>query len=556
MPSLIRSAFTLARGAARGAIVSLEDLRKSQGGPAPSQAAANPAKSLLLDPYNGLLQMGYRDRNSTVSYDMLRQMVKNTPVVSSILRTRINQLASFAKPQANKYDLGFKIKLKDAKANPSKGAQKRIDDIQRFIEQCGVPDNARYRDSFAKWIKKVGRDSLTIGHDATEVIANRKGEPAEFIAVDATTIRLAEELPENHDLDPAEVIRYVQTYEEQVVAEYTFDEMMFGIRLPATDLKLQGYGECELEMLTEVITNLLNISSYNGNFFSNNSVPRGLINIRGEMNNDMLEGFRRHWYAMLSGVENAFVTPISNAKEGIEFVSMQQTNNDMQMQQWNEIMTRAACAVFSISPEEIGFGMGQMGVTSSLSTPTNTDKIVEGRERGLIPLLSHFAANLNLHVVNRIDEDFYIDFCGLAGLTREQQTQQAQAQVRNFRTVNEVRADDDLPPLPKDTGDIILDPIYLQNRSMKEQAAMQAQQQQQGGPGDGQPPQGEEQAPEYQPDNPDDDERDAQQQGGGGAEPEDDTQLNRSLRRPVRLGAPGLRPLTKGDIGWYRAEGG
>lgn len=560
MPSLIQSAFTLARGAARGAIVSLDELRKSQGGPAPSQAAANPAKSLMLDPYNGLLQMGYRDRNSAVSYDMLRQMVKNTPVVSAILRTRINQLATFATPQANKYDLGFKIKLKDAKANPSKGAQKRIDDIERFIVQCGVPDNARYRDNFAKWIKKTGRDTLTIGHDATEIISNRKGEPAEFLAVDATTIRLAEELPENDELKPDEVIRYVQTYDEQVVAEYTFDEMMFGIRLPATDLKLQGYGECELEMLVEVITNLLNISSYNGNFFSNNSVPRGLINIRGEMSGDMLEGFRRHWYAMLSGVENAFVTPIANARDGIEFIPMSQTNNDMQMQQWNEIQTRAACAVFSISPEEIGFGMGQMGVTSSLSTPTNTDKIVEGRERGLLPLLNHFAHNLNNHVVNRIDEDFYLDFVGLAGLTREQQTQQAQAQVRNFRTVNEVRADDDLPPLPKGTGDIILDPIYMQNRSMKEQAEMQAQAQGQGGGQAG----GEQDPQEYQPDNPDEDEQNAEQasdaNGGGGGQnddtEDDNAQLARSLGGPLRLTAPGLRPLTKGDIGWFRAEEG
>lgn len=554
MPSLIRSAFTLARGAARGAIVSLEEMAKSQNGPSPTQAAATSPKSLMLDPYNGLMQMGYRDRNSALSYDMLRNMVKNTPVVSAILRTRVNQLANFAKPQQNKYDLGFKIRLKDAGANPSKAAKKRIDEIERFIVQCGVPDNSRYRDNFSRWIRKVGRDTLTIGHDATEIIANSKDEPAEFLAVDATTIRLAEELPENDDLDPSEVIRYVQTYDEQVVAEYTFDEMMFGIRLPCTDMKLQGYGECELEMLVEVITNLLNISSYNGNFFSNNSVPRGLINIRGEISNEMLDGFRRHWYAMLSGVENAFVTPIANARDGIEFIPMQQSNNDMQMQAWAEMMIRSATAVFAISPEEIGFGMGPMGMSSSLNTPTNVDKVVEGRERGLIPLLNHFAHNLNLHVVNRIDEDFYLDFAGLTGLTRDQQTQQAQAQVRNYRTINEVRADDDLPPLPKEQGDIILDPIYMQNR----QAAEQAQMQQQQGPG-GDDGQGFGQPDGYSPDNPSDDEAEAERgdqdnPGGSLGQDDDDDALARSMGRPLRLAAPGLRRLNEGDIGWYRAE--
>lgn len=495
MPSFWQNAASLAAGAARGALGSISQMQKAQGValvPGGQGQAGLEPKSLLVDPYAGLMQQGYKKRQSAITHQMLRRMVRDTPVVNAILRTRINQLANFAKPQPNKYDVGFKIKMKEAKDSPSKAEAKRIHEIEQFVVQCGVPQYARHRDNFSRWLKKVGRDTLTLGHDATEIVNDRKNAPCEFLAVDAASISLAEVDPDEANDD--KTIRYVQTYMDQVCAEYTWDEMMYGIRLPATDLSLQGYGECELEMLTDVVGNLLNISSYNGNFFSNNSLPRGVINLRGEVNEQMLDGFRRHWYSMLSGVENAFVTPIANARDGMDFIPMQTSNQDMQMEAWFSMMVRAATAVFSISPEEIGFGMGPMGQTSSLSTPTNTDKVIEGRERGLVPLLNHFAHNLNTHIISRIDEEFYLDFVGLAGLTQEQETQLHATQISTYRTVNEIRAEEDMPLLPKETGDIILNPMWLQSQQMAQQAQMQAQQPmgpeqgQDGGSGDPQDP--------------------------------------------------------------------
>lgn len=556
--SLLKSAYSLARGAARGAFASLDDLRKADGGPIPSQAPKDPAKSLMLDPYSGLMQMGYRDRSSGMSYQLLRMLTKRTPVVASIIQTRTNQLALFAKPQANKFDMGFKIKLRDAAASPSKAAKARIEEMQRFITQCGVEEGHQYRDTFSQYLRKVGRDTLTIGHDATEILPNSRGEPAAFVAVDATTIRIAEDVPENENIKPEDVIRYVQTFNNQVVTEYTFNEMAFGVRIPNTEIESQGYGLSELEMLVEVITNLLNIYQYNGNFFSSNSLPRGMINLRGDVSNEMLEGFRRHWYAMLSGVENSWVTPIANSKDGIEFVNMQgQSNNDMQMQAWHEMMVRCATAVFSISPDEIGFGMGPMGMTSSLNAPTNTDKVTEGRERGLLPLLHHFAHNINRHIVQRIDPDFSFEFVGLTGMTRDQQTQQSSTQVTTYRTIDEIRAEEDLAPMPDGSGKIILNPIWLQNTSMQQQEAQgidpnqqEAEGQAQGAPGGGSfsakiaGPQGQDDAKTQA--NEDEEE----------AAPKPKA-LARSLGGENRLSVPSMRRVSLYSQGWYeRGRGG
>ena len=560
MASFFDKALTLARGAAQGAMQSYGQLLRSEGGPAPTQAAANPPKSLLADPYMGLMNAGYKDKPGALQYEQLRQMVRRTPVVAAIIQTRTNQISSFASPQISRFDTGYKVTLRDSRATPSKAAQARMADLEKFISQCGVPDGHQYRDSFADYLKKVSRDSLTTGHDATEIVANRRGEPAEFLAVDATTIRLAEHQGDLQGLDPADIVRYVQVYEEQVVAEYTFGEMMFGTRMPATDLRLQGYGYCELEMLVDTVANLLNIYQYNGNFFQNNSLPRGIINLRGDVTTEMLDGFRRHWYAMLSGTENAFMTPIAAAKEGIEFLPMSGgSNNDMQMQAWHEMMVRCACAVFSISPEEIGFGMGAMGMTSSLNAPTNVDKVVEGRERGLVPLLSHFAQNINLHVISQIDEDFTFDFVGLEGQTRDQWNQQAQAQVSTIRTVDEIRAEEGLAAMPDGTGKIILNPIFVQNQMQMQQQAMQAQQaaqapEQGGMPDDGSSPDDQD---AYAPEGASDEEAQGpgtdDRAGTGDAEP-----LAASfagLHGGVRLPIPGLRPIASGT-GWFRQDGG
>lgn len=533
-------------------------LSKAEGGPVPTLPAKEPPKSLLVDPYLGVTQMGYRDRFGGLSHQMLRHMVKKVPVVASVIQTRCNQVSSFARVQNSRYDVGFRVQLRDASAQPSKAARTRAKQLEQFILHSGVQEGADpNRDDFATFLKKLTRDSLTVGHEAFEIVANRRAEPAEFLAVDATTIRLAEMTEDTRGMSPDEVVRYVQVYENQVIAEYTWKDLAFSHRIPTTDLAMNGYGLSELEMLVDIIYNLINISDYNGNFFSNNSTPKGLINLRGTVSNEMLEGFRRHWYALLSGVENSWKTPIA-ATEGIDWIPMQQTNADMQMENWLNVMVRTVAAVFAISPEEIGFGMGPMGMTSSLNAPTNEDKITEGRQRGLNPILTHFGKLINLHLVHRIDPDFTFEFRGLEGETRDQRTQLASQQVTTTRTIDEIRAEDDLPAMPDGTGKIILNPAFLQYQAQLAQA-----QQPQPGPEQGQderePDDGGDEAGAdggsggtFEPDNaaPEEESGDVGGDAGG------DGELARSLTGGGRLGMPGLKPLTQANApirGWWSA---
>lgn len=485
MAGIIQTLGSLARGAAKGAMASLDDMRKaSDARVAQAEIPVEPPKSVMLDPYGMVASMGYRERPAAVSYATLKGMTYRAPVLGAIIQTRVNQVSSFARPQPNKYATGFAIKMRDSKASPSRAATAFMQKMEHFIHRTGHGVDPRTRDSLAAYLKKVTRDTLTFGHDATEIVPNRKNEPAAFYAVDATTIRLADNDRLNDADGQRDKIRYVQLYDGVIITEYTQEELAFGVRNPVSDIRMQGYGIGEMEMLIETATNLINTWDYNANFFKNGSAPKGMLNFKGNLPGEMIDAFRRHWTAMMQGVENSWRTPISNSPEGVEWIGMQQSNRDMEMSAFNEVLIKAACGVFAIDPAEINFSFGNQGQAQTLAGQSNQEKYVQSQERGLRPLLSHFSSIINTHVLWPIDPDFKFEFVGLDALTRDQAADLHSKEIKTFRTINEVRALEDLKPLPDKLGEIILDPTYLQNKSMAE---MGPGGQAPGGQPDGQP---------------------------------------------------------------------
>jgi HK97 family phage portal protein len=466
MAGLIETIGSMARGAARGAIQSLGELRRSD---APNQVAGGAPeapKSVMLDPYGMVASMGYRERPTAVSYQTLKAMSYRAPVVGSIIQTRVNQVSSFARPQPNRYATGYKISMRSERAKPTKASIAYCEKLTRFMHQTGVTQEGVRREDLETYLKKLCRDTLTYGHDATEVQPNRRGLPAGFVALDATTVRLADNDRLNDQEGGKDKICYVQIYDGVIINEYTNAELAFGIRNPVTDIRMQGYGIGEMEMLIETITNLINTWDYNANFFKNGSAPKGMLNFKGTISGEMIDAFRRHWFSMIQGVENAFRTPISNSPEGVEWIPMQMNNRDMEMSAFNEVLIKATCGVFAIDPAEINFSFGNQGQTQAMGGQSNQEKFVHSQERGLRPLLSHFASTLNKHVLWPIDEDFKFEFVGLDAMTRDQEADYLTKQIKSYKTVNEIRAAEDMPPLKDGAGDIILDPTFLQNKSM------------------------------------------------------------------------------------------
>ncbi len=432
----------------------------AKNAPPPTEEATQDPKSLFFDPFAVVEQMGFKDRASQISYGTLRSIVWKVPIISTIIQTRINQLASFCVPQRDKYQLGFKIALRDYEKQPTGADKDWCRQMETIMMRTGVTNNPRGRGGFEKFIRQLAWDSLTYDQMAFEVVPNRKGQPAEWYAVDASTIRLAD-TGRHLDEDDNRSTKFVQIYDSVVIADYNQEELCFGVRNPRTDMKLYGYGVSETEMVMTAVTSILWAWQYNSRFFSQGSAVKGMLNFKGAVNEKQLRAFRRHWYTMLSGVENAWRTPITNS-EDVQWINLQANNRDMEFNAWMDFLIKVACGIFTIAPEEINFRYGNAGNKGSLSEASNKEKITESKERGLRPLLRFFANAINQYIIWPTNENFEFRFVGLDAATRDELATLNQKRAKTTHTVNELRAEEDLPPLPDEQGNVILDPTWVQ----------------------------------------------------------------------------------------------
>jgi hypothetical protein len=443
-------------------------------GTVPGSPTNQDPKALYWDPFALVQQLGFRERPSAVTYATLSSMVWRVPIVQAILQTRINQASSFATPQHYKFETGFRVKMRDAEAKPTAADKKFIREMERMILNCGVETGSySHRDSFETFMRKIVRDSLTYDQACWEIVPGQDGRPAEWYAVDAATIRLADTQRLYPDDDP-ERVRTVQIYDNVIIAEFTAAEMAFMVRNPRTDIRSYGYGTSELEMVVSTVTAILWAWHYNQNFFSQGSVAKGLLNLVGAIPEKQLRAFRRQWYQMVSGIENAWRTPITNA-EKVEWIDMHASNRDMEFSAWMDFLIKVVSSVYVMDPVEINFKYGT-SATRSMFEGAQRAKSQESRERGLKPLLRAIGREIDRSVVWPINPDFTVEFLGLESQTPKELADLMTQRVRTIYTIDEVRAENDMDPLPDGLGGIILDANWLNNKSQVEQRQQQEQQ--------------------------------------------------------------------------------
>ena len=427
-------------------------------------------RGLFHDPYSVMDWGGWRQRPSILTYDTLRQMTISNTVIAAIIQTRINQVAQFAVPQQGPYDKGYRVILRDRRDKNkamTKAQQNKATEIERMLETTGylLPDEKSYdRDSFRTFLKKIVRDCLTYDQVCIEKLRDRKGRISRFVALPAETIRPAVADIEHMDpKDRRERVAFVQVYEDSVIAEFGPDDLAFGVMNPRSDLRVNGFGFSPIEQIVRLVTAWLYGFEYNTKFFSQGSAIKGVINVKGAIPDRQLRAFRRMWYSMVTGVQNSWKTPILNA-EDLQWVSLHSNNREMEYAEWMNFLTKLICAVFGIDPMEINFIFGSGGGGGSLfEHRPNEQEVMESKDKGLRPLIEHIEDTINHHIVWELEPDFEFAFTGLDAKAEGKERDARMLEVTKVKTIDEIRAEMDEPPLPDGQGEIILDPTFLQN---------------------------------------------------------------------------------------------
>ena len=447
---------------------------------------ARDMKAYMENPIRMAQATNYKDKPSSLSYNILYQMSVKNSVVGAVINTRVNQVSAFTKPARFSEDgVGYKIRLRDPSETPNSEQKEVMNSIELFLENCGFSDDSD-RDDFDTFIRKIVRDSLTYDQMCFEVIPDRKGKPAEILAVDAATIRAASENYQAYqtwmEMVPNkknEEVKWVQVVDGTIVSWFTARELAFGVRNPRTNINLQPYGFSELEQLIHQITSHLYAEEYNSKFFSQGGTTKGIINIKsdpnGVGNKEQLDSFKRQWRAQVNGMTGAWKTPVLQVPNGIEYINVSQSNREMEFEKWMNYLVNIVCAVYQIDPAEVNFpnNGGVSGNGGSVFESSQEVKLKNSKDKGLKPLMRFIESIINKFVVSKFSQDYVFVFTGLDEKSEEEKAELDTKQVKTWRTVNEIRKEHGEKPL--ENGDIILDPSYLNYIQQKEMAAQQGE---------------------------------------------------------------------------------
>ena len=462
-----------------------------------------PAKAFFIDPLDVSANLGYKDKPYALTYTTLKRMA-GTPIINAIIKTRKNQIADFAEPQNDRYSTGFVIRRKPKNGIETKMTErdkKIANAITDFILNCGNESNWT-GDDFDTFIRKIVDDSLTYDQMTFECIRNKKGVLQRFVATDASTFRIAESAFKDDYENPyfersgsgiwfnrnaittqSKSIKgyypeFVQIYQSRVVSEFYPWELCFAVRNPSTSIYSNGYGTSELEELINVVTSMLWGDEYNRKFFSQGSAPKGLLRIKGGMNDTAIQQFKQQWQAMISGVMQSWKTPVVQAD--IDWIDLQKNNRDMEYSSWMEYLIKLACAIYSIDPSEIGWDISRGSGNSGLFEGSQAERLQHSKDKGLYPILKFIQRKIQKYIVDQINPDFEFVFMGLNGMTIEQELDMDIKKLQAFQTVNEIRQKWDLPEMEVG-GDIIENSVFFQAYSQAQQQQMQQDQQSMGG---------------------------------------------------------------------------
>ena len=443
------------------------ELAKAQRGgliavPGKRDRGAPEAQSVFLDDWQVASQGEYWDRPGALGFDGMRAMVDQTPILNAIVLTRQRQVARFCRPQAKRSDAGFVIQHVDKNKELSDRANKQVQMLESFMLNCGWETDPRARkrmkrDTLAGFMAKSVRDSLTMDAAPIETVfrTDRSLGLDGFHAVDGATIRLCTE----HGYEGDDEVFAVQVIQGRIRAAYSYDELVYEVRNPRTDITASGYGYSETEMLIRVVTYLLNTMTYNGSFFDKNAIPRGILQLYGEYGPDDQAAFKRYWMAMQRGVQNAHNMPVLFSKDkesGADFTEIGGQLNEMAFGKWMSFLTSVACAIFGIAPEEVSME-SYATAKSALSGSDTEEKLVSSSDKGLRPLLAYYEGVFSDFLIQTFSPEYCLRFVGLDADDAKNRFEMRKLVC----TVNEARAQEGYDAIDGPIGDAPLNPSLL-----------------------------------------------------------------------------------------------
>ena len=423
-----------------------------------ARAKQGGSQSSFFDPYRnieneyGNLRTADGHYNREVDCQTLRRVSKKAWIINLCIINVQKKIKPFLKPSTNRNLRGFVVKKIGEDVIKAAGQKSEArTEIEQFLLNTGI-EKSPDRDNFIRFCIKILRDALEIDQVATEIGRTVSGKVYAFWAVDGATI---ERVLPNQD-NPFH-IKYVQVIDSIPQAFYPEDSLIFDYQNPRSDVRYSFYGYSPVEQAIDLITSTINAFTYNAGFFTENKLPRGMLLLDGNANQETVEQMEDYLCDIMSGTTaNQWRVPIIPAGNGtsgennsIKWVSLGGTNKEMEFQGWLDFLTSAIVSLFGCSMEELG-------LHSSKSQPMfehNTTPEIEASKSLVLGDMLAFLQQYINQILEKAYPGYEIEFVGYERDDPKQILDLTKTELESFKTLNEVRKEKGLKPIEADWAD-------------------------------------------------------------------------------------------------------
>ena len=407
------------------------------------------------------------EQQGQIPASVLRKVSEKAFLINICINHACRLASPFTRLLDGKTTKGFRISLRDKEIAITQADKQRIKELEDFFLNCGF-DKDNERGSLLRFLKKGIRDLLTLDQITTEIQYRVDGTPFAFWAVDPATIYRHPRTSEDDDVD------FIQLIDCIPVATFTNDTLIFDIMNPRSDVEHTLYGYSYVEQAMELITGMINSFVYNQGNFINDNLPRGAVLINGDPDQPTVDIISDYIVNMMTDPSQKWripVFPSGSETGGIQWVSFQKGNRDMEFTEWTNRLWTSVTALFGTDLEELGIRVN----TGTSVLPENPEaRFKASKSRVLDDILRFFQDHFQ-HILDLIDPRFSFEFVGT-----EQNDLKLQNEVRTNKlatcyTTNEVRKEEGLEPIDEEWANVPLNPqlIILRGQMQGEQQKQQ-----------------------------------------------------------------------------------
>lgn len=296
-------------------------------------------------------------------------------------------------------------------------------------------------------LKKILNDMLVIDRGVLIKIRDESGNIRGLMPIDGTTLRPL--INEYGFVDPDKA--YVQVINGSPQVYLKQKDVIIFSAYPMSDIKYFGYGFSPMETLYTAVLSDIFIDKGNLDYYrKGGSVPEGFISIEpppsregviSQIDQEQLESIQRHLQSIMMG-DYTQVPIVSGGK--VSWIDFKGKRKDMQFRELAEYLTRKICAVYQVSPQDVG-------IISDVNRSTSQTQAEMTKSKGLETIMRVLSEYLTNEVFSEIrkENDLRLWFeDDDVEKERERWMISQQKIVSGVLTINQYRAQEGLHPVP------------------------------------------------------------------------------------------------------------